>query len=118
MRDSSWKIDLGIVAIGIILGMIGIGLVGYSTAQIQTSSIEKRFTTCVNSIPELDNLRYSNGRQISYDIIGCPITNIVIHDWQDINVIDKASVTNTLSAKGYIEKEEISSDSIAVGEGK
>ena len=101
--------------------LILVGCIMYivnATAQIQTSSIEKRFTTCVNSIPELDNLRYSNGKQISYDIIGCPVTNVVIHDWQDVNVIDKASVTNTLSAKGYIEKEEISSDSIAVGESK
>jgi|SRR6185503_3633529 len=97
---------------------MSIGCVVYVNAQIQTSSIEKRFTTCVNSIPELDNLRYSNGRQISYDIIGCPVTNVIIHDWQDVNVIDKASVTNTLSAKGYIEKEEISSDNIAVGESK
>jgi len=95
--------------------LILVGCIMYivnATAQIQTSSIEKRFTTCINSIPELDNMRYSNGRQISYDIIGCPITNVVIHDWQDVNVLDKTSITNTLSVKGYIEKEEIASDVI------
>ena len=102
-----------ITYIAIIFSMfVIVSCISLANAQIQTSSIEKRFTTCVNSIPELDNLRYSNGRQLSYDIIGCPITNVVIHDWQDVNVIDKTSITSTLSAKGYIEKEEITSDVI------
>jgi len=117
MTDTDWK-ALEIIAVSIILGIIGIGLVGYSMAQIQTSSIEKRFTTCVNNIPELDNIRYSNGKHISYDIIGCPVTNIIIHDWQDVNMIDKTGIASTLSAKGYIEKEAISSNGVSEGESK
>jgi len=108
-----------ITYIAIIFSMfVIVSCISLANAQIQTSSIEKRFTTCVNSIPELDNLRYSNGRQVSYDIIGCPITNVVIHNWQDVSVLEKSSITNTLATKGYIEKEEISSDSIVVGESK
>ena len=114
MTDKPVLIVLAIIIIPTVLVFGGL----YAVAQIQTSSIEKRFTTCVNSIPELDNLRYSNGRQVSYDIIGCPITNVVIHNWQDVSVLEKSSITNTLATKGYIEKEEISSDSIAVGESK
>jgi len=117
MRDSSWK-KLEIIVVCMILGLIGMGIVVYATAQIQTSSIEKRFTTCVNSIPELDNMKYSNGKNISYDIVGCPVTNVIIHEWQDVNMIDKTSITSTLSAKGYIEKEAISSNGIAEGESK
>lgn len=88
---------------------ISIVLMSFIVTSAQTPKTSKVFE-CDNTVPSLDAFRYNDGRELSYDIIGCPIERIVIHEWNNVNTIDKASINTVLISKGLIEKEEFNTD--------
>jgi|SRR5688572_2187971 len=87
-------------AILIAISIVVMVSTGVAVAQITPTETSKRYTTCINSIPELDSMN------LRYDISGCPISDIIIHDYNRLTDIQKQTIDTALESKGYVEKEE------------
>ena len=99
-----------LLIIGAVIFLASGALSIYVNAQTNiTDKFYKR--ECQTSIPTLDAIRYSDGRQLSYSVVGCPITDIVISEWNNVSPIDKITITNTITGLGLVEKSEINRDS-------
>jgi hypothetical protein len=72
-----------------------------ATAQVnpQDRFFEKNF--CETESTVLNGVNYISGSEISYSSSGCPVSSIVIHNWNDINTANKSLITARLSANGY-----------------
>jgi len=103
------------ILIGLIVAIIAPTLLYYiNHVYAQSAVIEKRFSSCINSIPELDLKTYIDGRPLSYDITGCPIQNVIVHNWDNVSSLEKTSIISILSGKGLIEKEQYDSNAPVV----
>jgi hypothetical protein len=97
------KVIISSIVILTYLSVIFISVHGI-TMQVSTQKI---FTLPKNPSPFMDGRTYTTGEEVSYDIQGYPSTQIIIHRWNEISVLQQGLIVSRLTSEGYTEGQEV-----------
>ena len=96
----------------ILAGAIGALISGFAIITQMNNPVEAEINPndrffaknfCANENTLLTDVKYTNNEELSYDSNGCPVSQKVIHRWNELSQSTQIIVTNRLATNGYVD---------------
>ena len=97
------KITLGSIIFISAVSILGVSVL-INSASAHSDPDELRFFEkdfCAGEDTILGDRTYTDGHELSYDSSGCPVSTIVIHNWDNITIGQKTIINTRMTTEGY-----------------